>query len=457
MTRREWLRSGAAGLAASRLQAAERPNVLLIMTDQQTISALSAAGNRWVRTPHLDALAARATRFDNSWCCSPVCSPSRSSIVTGCWPSRSGVVYNGDSLNASVPTMGEAFAAAGYDTVWAGKWHLPRPFPGAHEPGATPKQASDRGFRFLPFPVSRDRLQAWGDFTDDPIAESAAEYLRGEHAKPFLLCVSLHNPHDICYWIMDKLPEGHPSLQDAPGELPPLPANHAPEAGEPEFIAACRARKYYGEENTYTRAWDETHWRLYLYAYYRMTERVDRAVGTVLDALKARGLDRETIVVFTSDHGEGMGAHRWVVKLMLWQEVLSVPLMVSWPGRIGAGKRNASLACGADLLPTLSDLARVTAPAGVQGRSLAPALLKSRTLPRKFLMAQLNPDTKDHAMQAHALRTERYKYWRFSSGDRRELLFDLEADPGERRDLARESSMQQTLARHRYLLTTPGN
>src|SRR5262249_45086600 len=107
---------------------------------------------------------------------------------------------------------------------------------------------------------------------------------------------------------MDKLPSGHPSRNEESGELPPLPANHTPMPEEPEFITACRNRAYYGEENTYTRGWEVPHWRRYLHAYYRMTERVDRSVGIVLDALRVHGLENDTIVVFTSDHGEGMAA-----------------------------------------------------------------------------------------------------------------------------------------------------
>ena len=128
LTRREWLASGSAGT----LLAQERPpNIVLLMTDQQTISALSAAGNPHVRTPNLDRLAREGMRFENSWCASPVCSPARSSLITGCYPTTSGVVYNGNLLNPDVPTAGEIFQAAGYETAWAGKWHFPAPFPGA--------------------------------------------------------------------------------------------------------------------------------------------------------------------------------------------------------------------------------------------------------------------------------------------------------------------------------------
>jgi arylsulfatase A-like enzyme len=168
-----------------------------------------------------------------------------------------------------------------------------------------------------------------------------------------------------------------------------------------------------------------------------MTERADRSLGLVLDTLHREGLDDNTIVVFTSDHGEGMAAHRWVVKLMLWQEVLSVPMIWRWPSRIAANRLDKrSLVSGADIAPTLCDLVGIQAPKPVHGVSLRGALLKKQRLGRDSLFAQLAPDTKDHAMQGRAVRSARYKYVHFSSGVNPELFFDLEADPGETRNLA---------------------
>jgi arylsulfatase A-like enzyme len=449
LTRRSFAAGGLA-LAAPRT----RPNVVLLMTDQQSISALSAAGSPYLRTPHFDRLAAQGTRFTNSWCASPVCSPSRSAIVSGCYPTRTGVLYNGDPFKPEVPCVGEIFEAAGYETAWAGKWHLPGPFPGAYTDSPKPHRA--RGFEFLPFKMQRQSEVAFGDFTDDPIARAAADFLRRPHSKPFLLAVSIHNPHDICYWVMDKLPPNHPARAEfgvASDKLPPLPGNHLPGPQEPEFIGMCRRRDHYGEENTYTPKWDELRWRRYLYGYYRMTERADASLGLVLEALRSQGLDDNTIVILTSDHGEGMAAHRWVVKLMLWQEVVSVPMIWRWPGKIPADRVDKrSLVSGIDIVPTLCDLAEVQPPQVQHGDSLTPALRGGRTLKRESLFAQLAPDTKDHSLQGRAIRTERYKYIRFSTGDNPELFHDLEADPGETRNLVKDPSQATRLRKHRQML-----
>jgi arylsulfatase A-like enzyme len=195
------------------------------------------------------------------------------------------------------------------------------------------------------------------------------------------------------------------------------------------------------------------HWRRYLYAYYRMTERVDNAVGTVLSTLRSTGLDRDTILVFTSDHGEGMAAHRWVVKLMLWEEVVSVPLIWRWPGRIPADKVNRSaFASGIDVVPTLCDLAGVAIPRNVHGASLGPVLQGRAQAGRSSLFAQLAPDTKNTSMQGRAVRSSRYKYVRFSKGASPEMLFDLEQDPGEARNLTGDRAHGPELKRHRQML-----
>jgi arylsulfatase A-like enzyme len=288
------------------------------------------------------------------------------------------------------------------------------------------------------------------------VARAAAAFLHREHRKPFFLGVSLHNPHDICYWVMDKLAPGHPSraeLDTSVSTLPPLPQNHGRSPDEPEFIDMCRQRTYYGQENTFTTTWDELHWRRYLHAYYRMTERVDKACGIVLSALRSTGLERDTILVFTSDHGEGMAAHRWVVKLMFWEEVVAVPLIWRWPGRIPGGKANRSaLASGVDVLPTLCDLAGISMRRAPHGASLGPVLRGRAESMRTSLFAQLAPDTKDPSMQGRSVRSSRYKYVRFSKGANPEMLFDLQKDPGETRNLAGDQAHSRLLAEHRKLL-----
>src|SRR5436190_1305318 len=432
------------------------PNVLLIITDQHYIRAMSAAGNPHVRTPNIDSLARAGTRFANSWCTSPVCSPARASIVTGCLPHTTGVDYLLQKFDPKVPTLGEVFRGAGYETAWAGKWHLPVGYPGARFPNVPLAPPEDRGFDFLRFDVNDKSQEPFGDFTDERIAQAAANFVTKSRKRPFLLGLSLHNPHDICYWIAGALPKGHPGPREAEIEdkrLPPLPPNFQIAAGEPEFITRCRSLNYFtGEQKSVTDKWDELHWRRYLYAYYRMVERTDRNIGIVLEELRRTHQDENTMIVFTSDHGEGMGAHHWVMKLMLYQEPVSVPLIFCWKGWIYANRvEQKALASGMDILPTVCDLASVAPPKYVHGSSLRPVLESATGQFRDSVFAELAPAMKDKSLRGRAVRTARFKYVGFSWGQNPEMLFDLHADPGETRNLAGVGEYKDELALHRDL------
>ena len=235
------------------------------------------------------------------------------------------------------------------------------------------------------------------------------------------------------------------------GPLPPLPAGFEPSRDEPDFIRRCRQRTHYGPENTFTRGWDPDDWRRYLREYHALTERADTEMGRILDALRHAGLEEETLVACTSDHGEGMARHRWVVKLMLWESVVSVPLSLSWPGVIPRGRVRDQLASGLDLLPTLCDYAGLPVPAGVVGRSLRGAVEEDGP-GLDYVVTELHPDDQDLAFAARIVVSEGHKYAAFSEGQPREVLFDLEADPGETRNLAADPSRAHVLATHRRYL-----
>ena len=332
----------------------DRPNILFIFTDQQTLGAMSAYGNPHLRTPHMDSIAASGVRFEKSYCASPVCGPSRSSLVTGRMPHETGVDVNGESIDSAIPNIGQLLSGAGYRTAWAGKWHLPESYPSVGL-GSVP------GFEVLQPAQTSGR----GSDTDAGVADHAVSFLQRQHDRPFLLGVSLHNPHDICGWIGRHR---DPGTIDDVDVLPPLPDNFAIDPEEPEFIRACRRRPHYGAEGLNTLDWNEDQWRFYIHAYYRFTEEVDALVGHVLATLRDQGLEEETVVIFTSDHGEGVAAHRWVVKLMLYEEPSTVPMIVSWRGHTPAGVVDSEhLVSGVDILPTICDYAGVTPPAELAG------------------------------------------------------------------------------------------
>ena len=427
-----------------------RPNVVLIITDQQTRATIRAYGNERTRTPHMDTLAAGGVAFEKSYCSSPLCSPGRASIVTGHMPHTTGVDINDLPVRDGIANLGEIFSGAGYETVWAGKWNLPESFP--------PEPDAIGGFLNLEW--QKKLYRDLGASMDADITDAAVRYLAGNPTQPFLLAVSLYNPHDICFWIMDRDHDLLPWVpEDVPlAELPALPENFEAVADEPEFVRWMRKQEavipnYGWNELRWTDSWDERHWRRYIAAYDRLVDLVDIQIGRVLSAISDAGVRDNTLVALTSDHGEGVAAHRWATKQMLYEEPVTVPLVLRWPGVIPAERFDQShLASGVDIVPTLCEYAEVAVPEGLAGVSLRPVIDDPALDGRDFVVAELQPDNFRMELKGRMLRTQRYKYMAFSAGADPEVLFDLETDPLETANLARSAGHESILAEHRALL-----
>jgi arylsulfatase A-like enzyme len=427
MTRRTF--AGAAAAAAFGQNSSGRPNILFLITDQHSASAVGINGNAYVKTPAIDSIARGGVSFTESYCTYPVCSPARSSLFTGRMPHETGVEVNGKAIREGIPTMGEVFRTAGYHTIYGGKWHVPQSF------GTPPAFERLIGGHSL------------GAKMDEPLADACADFLSKRPKQPFLLVASFMNPHDICDWI--RAHRGSRQHADV-SEYPPAPGNMAVDPEEPEAMQFHRREGYdlMSQAVRIASEWQRDDVREYLHAYYRLIERVDAQIGRVLAALRANGLERNTLIVLTSDHGEGMGAHQWVQKASFYEESAKVPLIVSGTGLKRRGAVDTrTLVSGADVLPTLCDYAGIDAPRAVRGRSLRAAVDAS-TLEREFVVSELLYG--DRSKAGRMIRTARYKYVVFNNGSRPEQLFDLESDPGEVRNLA--GSKRKIVAEHRALL-----
>jgi arylsulfatase A-like enzyme len=443
ITRRQLIGTGAAGLCALALgsstrsyaQAAQqkkRPNVLIITTDQQRVDAMSAVGNKWVKTPNMDSLVANGVYFTNSYSPYPLCSPARAALHTSRMPHEIGVDRNNLPVDPAIPLSGQVFREAGYDTGYAGKWHCPEVYP----------TDGIAGYEALNTSTRQGKL---AQVVDEATMNAAIEFIRRKREKPFLAVVSFINPHDIC------LPAGatSPILDQvwnryqppAGAELPPLPANFNKTEGTPEGFS----RKALHDD------WDENQWRRYTYAYYRMMEDVDQQVGQVLEALRQTGQEENTIIVFTSDHGEGLASHRWTGKMMYYQEEAAVPLIVSWKGITPAGRIDREhLASALDVLPTICDYAGVKGPAVMRGKSLRPVIEKPKQAGHEYVVSEMAGGQERSFM----VRTKRYKYMVFpgAAGQKLEMLFDMQTDPGEMKNLAGQAVLAGEMERHRKLL-----
>jgi arylsulfatase A-like enzyme len=448
------------------------PNVLLIFTDQQNIRMMSAAGNPHLSTPAMDRIAKQGVMFMQSYCTSPVCGPARSSIISGRMPHETGVEWNGDEMREDILNAGEIFRNAGYRTVWGGKWHLPESYP--QRTKAVHKHT--RGFEMLPFHDPDVDNWMLGAETDPSLTRAVVTFLN-EHdqQQPFFLAVSYHNPHDICFyprkagWVSegDSLLEirhygfEYP-LPDVIGthprnyaDLPELPENFKASPDEPAFIQDKRRyhREYGMETKLAYEEFGELEWRGYLHAYHRLTEMVDAEIGKVLEALSENGLDDNTIIVFTSDHGDGAASHQWAAKLSLYEESSKVPLIISWKDHIPAGKiDDRHLVSQIDILPTLCDCAGIESKPYFTGESLKKIIENPAADWRDYLVVELADFKPDTTRKGRMLRTAGFKYNVFSGRADNEQFFDLQTDPGERINLIADPALQKEISDHRQWL-----
>ncbi|MDB4584929.1 sulfatase-like hydrolase/transferase [Draconibacterium sp.] len=438
----------------------QKPNIILIFTDQQTANAMSCTGNPYLKTPAMDLLANEGIMFRNAYCTSPVCGPARSSIISGRMPHETGVEWNGQSMYGHVTNSGEIFRKNGYQTVWAGKWHLPESYP--QREAAENKVV--KGFDILPFWDSKQPRWFLGAETDPPLTNAIVQYLENYDKKnPLFLAVSYHNPHDICmyprkagwvskndslleirhYGFKHKLPDVigiHPNQFE---NLPPLPFNHEIQENEPDFIQEKRKNhnEYGVETKMSNNEFGELEWRGYLNAYYRLTEMVDKEIGKVIDALKAKGYWENSLIIFTSDHGDGAAAHKWAAKLSLYEESSKIPMIVVYPGKIPSGKvDDKHLVSQIDILPTMLNYADIDSKISFTGESIKPIIDSPKAGWRDYLVTELADFKNDTTRKGRMVRTANFKYNIFSTGE--EQLFDIENDPGEMHNLAGKNNFE---------------
>jgi arylsulfatase A-like enzyme len=410
------------------------PNIVFIMTDQHSADALSCRmGDRYLKTPALDRLAARGTFFSRAYTPNPLCMPARNSIFTGRYPHETGITDNTKTtLNASeFVTMGTYFLQAGYQTAYFGKWHL------AYNEGAT----KTHGFETLET-----------GHIDAENAALATKFLGRKHEKPFLLVVSFLNPHNVCELARDQQLNNGPIGEPPPvAQRPPAPANLAPPQNEPDTMARIRAG-YHANPAFPVGNFSPERWQALRWGYYRLIEKVDAEIGKVLDALKAAGLEENTLIVFTADHGECAGAHGFNQKTVFYEESARVPFIVSAPGQRVGRVSEKFTNTGTDILPTMLDFASLAKPAKLSGASLRSLAQGQPVAPWRDDVVVQNNMSQTFAVEGNVpttegrmLRTDRYKYCVYVHGQNRESLVDLEKDPGEMTNLARDPAHRDTL------------
>ena len=436
----------------------QRPNIIFICTDQQNETMMSCAGNKYLRTPAMDYLANNGIRFTRAYSTNPVCAPARVSMITGRLPGyfkdKDGNEVRENDRSMKIPEVSETVKSttiaaylkkAGYDLAFGGKEHLP--------PSLTAKAL---GFK---------------DITDDQrdvLAQKAAQYIKGEHKNPYFLMVSLINPHDICFMAirdfadsatsasllknsttefrnLDKaleLPKGISKDQFFAGYCPPLPPNYEPEQDESKAVQSLLDRRPF-RRSARTEYTDEQ-WRMHRWAYCRLTEMVDAEIQVVLDALKQSGQEENTLVIFSSDHGDSDASHRMEHKTALYEESANIPFVAMWKGHIQAGQVNTKdlVSNGLDLLPTVCDYAGIKAVADPRGRSIKPLIEGKDVEWRKTLGVETE-------IGRMIVSEDGYKYIRYDAVGIEERLMDLNKDPYEKTHFTNMDSHSAKLSRLR--------
>jgi arylsulfatase A-like enzyme len=450
-----------------------RPNILLISTDQQRFDMVGAYGNPAVSTPNLDRLAEQGVVFENCYVQNPVCAPSRASLMTGQYVSAHGLHANGVDLAPGKELFSRHLADAGYDCGLVGKLHLGAAFGGRTEPRL------DDGFRVFrwahdPYPGSSENAyhrwlkarhpdlyaaaldeRAMFDAMPTPahyshwIGEETIDFLRSdrEKDKPFFFVANFFDPHHGFgapeEYLRRYADVDLPSIVTRAGELDSKPPVQT-EASHASYGGHARGYTSYGAEEL-----DEVR-----RAYYAMVSLVDDEVGRILDVLDDEGLAGDTVVVFTSDHGEMLGDHQLMLKgPFMYDCAVRVPLVVRWPGVATPGDRRAELVQWIDLAPTFLGAAGVDVPAAVQGESLERLIRGGDGAWRDWALCQYrdsgHPD--DPAVHVTMLRHDRWKLVvhhgppasrRARTGE----LYDLEADPDELTNLWEDDAARRTRA-----------
>lgn len=349
-----------------------QPNILFIFTDQQNRYALGCMDNPNVETPNLDRLAGRGVLFRRCYSNDPVCGPFRGTLMTGQYSTRCGVLHNGYPLPQGTTTFADAFNAAGYQTSWVGKWHL-----GGNGNGPITEnlrggfqrfkgyQCYNGFYKDVCFYDEQDQEHRYDyhrtDVTTD-IAISELELLAGKD-KPFMLMMSYQAPHypeqpapeyEAMYQGREII--RRPNCQEIDPFTPTFsPRSPRPVENDPDF-------------QRYGHSLDE-----YIRLYNAMCTQIDANVGRLLETLERLGVANNTIVVFTSDHGDMQGSHGLKNKCLPHEESAGIPLIMHVPGLPG-GRVSDALVSGIDMMPTCLELAGLPPVNTVDGTSMAPYL-----------------------------------------------------------------------------------
>lgn len=426
------------------------PNILFIMSDDHAAHAISAYGSRINTTPQLDRIAENGVRMSSAFCTNSICTPSRAAILTGTYNHINGVTTLDTSLDNSQWTFVDTLRESGWQTSLFGKWHL------GHGTGSEPEMFDrwrilpGQGHYHNPVFIDSDRgIDETGGYVTDLITDDCIDWLnQRDKSAPFALFCHHKAPHR--HWEPDAK---HFAMYDDV-DIPYPDTFHDDLTGRAEVIQAVKMHMMDLDPIMDLKAKvpqglscdEELHWRYqrYIKDYLRVVASVDDNVGRLLDYLDEHGLTEDTIVVYTSDQGFFLGDHGWFDKRLMYEQSLSMPLLISYPGVIKTGSVCDDIVVNVDFGPTLLDLCNLEAPSHVQGRSFAGQISGQLAddWPTSMYYRYWMHNDGSHACPAHfGVRTKTHKLICYYNDPLEQPgangpiqpteweLYDLEADP----------------------------
>ena len=430
-----------------------RPNLLYIHTDQHNPYVTGCYGDPLIQTPNLDRLAATGVLFENTYCNSPICVPSRMAMLTGQHPHQNEVWTNSHGLDSSIPTIAHAMGAAGYQPVLVGRMHSIGPdqlhgyterLVGDHSGNYIGGRGPDRGV--LDGTAGPDRIslaksgpgQSAYEVHDDYVTAATVDYLNRLGVKqkadgqidPFSLSVGLMLPHPP--YVARRADYDRYADRMT---MPQKPQPH--EQVTHPFLRAWR------EHTNIVEVSDEEILRSRA-AYWGLVHRVDQMVGQLLHALEANGFADNTLIIYTSDHGDMQGEHGLWWKHVFYEESVKVPLIVSWPGVIPGGQRSKRVISALDVNATILDALDAPALPNSPGRSFLGLVSEARPTPSWDDIAfseycadeYVPPQIDDGKSYQRMIRQNEWKLIYYHGMEPQ--LFNLTEDPGELDDLAQD-------------------
>lgn len=472
-------------------QRPERPNIVVILTDDHAVSAIGAYGSKYGATPNLDRLAKEGALFNRAFVVNSICGPSRAVLLTGKYSHTNGMRDNRDTFDASQDVFPARLKKSGFQTAWIGKWHLVSYPQGFDFWKILPGQGQYYNPDMISMKGDTSRIDG---YATDVITDMTIDWLdKRDESKPFFVVVGEKAPHRT--WMPDTadlgkfdhirfpLPKNFydryenriaAEMQDMSIEKTMKLGYDLKMKSDPDRLAEAFLSRMTPEQRKKWNAYYDqveadflkqklsgnalTEWKYqrYMKDYLSTTLSLDRNIGKILSYLDKNNLTKNTIVVYTSDQGFYMGEHGWFDKRFMYEESMRTPLIIRYPGVIRPGTVSNQIVSNVDFAPTFLEAAGVPVPKEIQGKSMMPHLKNNKVSIRESAYYHFFEYPGEHSVLKHfGIRTSRYKLIRFYEHKDFWELYDLQKDPSEMNNLygqkkyeAITADLKQQLKKH---------